>query len=977
MSIHEIRVSQGEGFDDPRGEQVRHEAAQIAQDPGDVTTHDVYYLEGVTDDEAQRMGQILSDPLTQAVSITPPFEMGDEPIKELDDGFVVKLGDNLYMAAIDIPDESIIEVAPLPGVMNPAVDPILEAAQTIGITPIGVQTGVEYRFQNHVPKTTVRSIMNRLLVNPTIEEVRTSSPITLEVKGSPEPVQTITLKGLGSEELVTLSQERKLALNQQEMRAIQKEAERLGRDLTDVELEYLAAAWSEHCGHKTFNAEIIGPDGEKQAPLFTRIKEGSRPFFDDREVLSAFHDNSGVWRFYDGTALCIKLETHNSPMNLEPYGGSATGTGGVLRDIVATGKGAKVINSQHMQFLAPLDYTQADVPDGCHTPRYLISRSVAGVRDYGNRMGVPTNDVSFHTHPNYRGKGSILVGAMGIMPEANAEKGVPKHGDLVIAAGGKTGRDGLHGATFSSESADTNTSNLHSGAVQIGNAIEEKKVFDAINEASQLGLIKAMTDCGAAGFASAVGEMGEDIGVTIDLDKAPLKYEGLSPWEIFLSESQERMVLAIDPENYDEIIRIFDKHDSNAVALGTFGSPKGEEPSLHVMYQGETVAHLSYDFIKNGPPSQPLEAVWTPLDVPERVPQRRDLSEVLAQVLANGNVCSTAPIVRQYDHEVQGTNALKPYGGVDGSGRNEAVVMTPVLGEPYAVVEAHGCNPTLTELDPRRGSIWAYVEAMSNFVAAGGNPDDAVAVNNFISATPTPRVMGALSESVDALMECVQEFRSPIISGKDSLSSTFKFPDGEILESPYNLIITIAGKIPNVEKTTSSDIKKPGSTLVLIGQQDLEAMGGSVYYEETGGSSARVPEIDLKTFHKTATTLHQAIQTGEVLSAHDVSEGGLATTISEMVFGGNCGATINIETAASRENTLFNETAGCFVVEVENEETAEQLFGDIPHQVIGKTHSHRLLAVHHIDTSTRELSSRIMSTQTLKNAWQRPFEEIF
>lgn len=948
MSVHEIRVKAKEEFGDHRSEHVQHEALQIGIEGVNVAeVTDIYYVEGVSDAQAAAFADIVTDPVTQEATLD---------VQSRWEG------------------ETIIEVAPLPGVMNPAVEQIMQAAETADISPKAVQTGVEYTIKKNISTKSLNSVVG-LLVNPTVEQVRQGHPTTLEVHGVAEDVQNIALRGLTDQELVSLSKERKLALSLPEMQSIQKEAERLGRDLTDVELEYLAAAWSEHCCHKTFNAEIKNTGGEIEKPLFKRIKDGSTPYFAEREVLSAFHDNSGVWRFYDGQALCVKLETHNSPMNLEPYGGSATGTGGVLRDIVATGKGAKVINSQHMQFLAPLDYRQQDIPQGCYTPRYLIGRSVAGVSDYGNRMGIPTNDVSFHTHPNYRGKGSILVGAMGIMPEYNAQKGEPNHGDLVIAAGGKTGRDGLHGATFSSESADTTTSKLHSGAVQIGNAIEEKKVFDAILEASEKGLIKAMTDCGAAGFASAVGEMGENIGVSIDLANAPLKYEGLSPWEIFLSESQERMVLAIDPQHYDELKVIFNKHGSHADVLGVFGSPDGEDPSLHVTYRGGVVAHLDYSFIKEGLPDQALKAELDQPSIKEIKPKDVDFIEALKLVLANGNVCSTEPIVRQYDHEVQGTNALKPFTGPNGESRNDATVMTPILGKPYGVIEAHGCNPALTELDPGNGSIWSYVEAMSNFVAVGGNPDDAVIVNNYISATPTPKVIGALSQSVDALMECVDEFHSPIISGKDSLSSTFKFPNGDILESPYNLIITVVGKIPDVEKTVSSDIKSPGSTLILIGKQDLDAMGGSVYYEETGGASAKVPEIDLKEFHKTTRSLYKAIQTGKVLAVQDVSEGGVAATVAQMAIGGNCGVLVYAE---GNDGEIFNETAGSFVVEVENEQVAQELFGE--YKVIGHTNEPQSdqQAVFSINRAKgQHISTDSVPIEELKKAWQQPLGEIF
>ncbi len=949
MSVHEIRVTPKQGFDDPRGKHVGHELEQLGLSAGNVDTTDVYYVEGITLKQAAELARVFADPVTQNLSLA-----------ERDDW----------------DDSSRIEVAPVPGVMNPAVEPIVLAAALAGVNPIAIQTGVEYRFGATVSERSLKGVVD-LLVNTTVEQVRRVKPDTLAVQGTLEAMQMVAIRKLDEVGLLALSKERKLALSLVEMQSIQQEARRLGRDMSDVELEYLAAAWSEHCCHKTFSAEIKNAKGKIEKPLFERIKDGSRPHFEARGVLSAFHDNSGVWSFYNGQALCIKLETHNSPMNLEPYGGSATGTGGVLRDIVATGKGARVINSQHMQFLAPLRYGPYDVPKGCHTPRYLIGRSVAGVRDYGNRMGVPTNDVSFHTHPDYRGKGSILVGALGIMPETNALKGEPMRGDLVIATGGKTGRDGLHGATFSSESADTSTSTLHSGAVQIGNALEEKMVFEAILEASERGLIKAMTDCGAAGFASAVGEMGENIGVTIDLANAPLKYDGLSPWEIFLSESQERMVLAIDPEHWDELKAIFEKHGSNADMLGVFGSPEDEAPSLHVTHNGKTVAHLDYSFIKNGLPGQVLEAEWTQPEISEEKPEIMPFAIALQRVLANGNVCSTEPFSRQYDHEVQGMNALNPYGGVSGSGRNEAVVMTPLLGEQYAVIEAHGCNPTIANIDPRKGSIWSYVEAMSNYVAAGGNPDDAVIVNNYIGPTPTPRVMGALSQSVDALMECVNEFASPVISGKDSLSSTFRLPGGEMLESPYNLIVTVAGRIPDVEKTVSSDIKKPGSRLVLIGKQDVRAMGGSVYYEETRGQSGQVPEVDLKAFHKTAQVLHKAIQTGKVLAAQDVAEGGIAATVTQMAIGGDCG--LLLEAGVRRFNEfMFNETPGCFVVEVNSLEEAEELFKDIGFQVLGKTIDSPVFSV----TRTHEHGAinqpgDFVDMKKLKAAWQRPFKEIF
>ncbi len=942
MGIHEIRVSPE--FSDPHAHGIERQAAQHGVDDLDIQTGRVFYIEGVTDEEAITLAEgLLSDPVTESYTVQQREDWNNA---------------------------NRIEVSPLPGVTNPEMASITYGAKLLGISPTAVESGTEYLFDDGVSRSARGSVVSTLLVNKTVEQVRSQAPETLIIEGAGGMIETLPIRGMDEVQLIELSKRRKVALNVREMGSIKQKADAMRRDIRDAELEYLGAAWSEHCCHKTTNAPIETAVGTKDS-IFQRIKDRSILYFEKRQVLSAFGDNSGVVRFYDGTAINIKLETHNSPRMVEPRGGAATGTGGVLRDINETGLGARPINSMHMDFTAAPDINPSLIPPNTLTPTQLLTGSVRGVGGYGNPMGIPTNNGSFHTHPDYRGKASILVGSMGIMQEKDAQKGSPLHGDLVVAVGGRTGLDGIHGATFSSESADSTTATVHSGAVQIGDPIAEKKMFDAVMEASEKGLIRAMTDCGAAGFASAIGELGEDIGVSVDLALAPLKYSGLQPWEIFLSESQERGVLAVAPEHAEEVQAIFAKHSSEATVLGIFGS--NGEPTLDVRYGDQQVIELDYEFIKNGRINEPLYAEWTPPDVTERLPVVTEWEELLTATLSDWNVCSKEPIVRRYDHEVQGSSAMTPYAGVNGDAPNNSAVMTPILGKPYAIIQAHGCNPRLTELDPSRGSTWSYVEAMSNYVAVGGNPDDAVIVNNYISATPTDRVMGALDMSVDALTTCVAEFESPIISGKDSLSSTYKNPDGTLIESPYNLIVTVAGKIPDVEKTVSTDIKKPGSTLVLIGQQDLESFGGSVYYDNFDGDSAHVPNIDIQSFHRTSTALHKAIQSGKVLAAHDVSEGGVAVTISEMLFGGDCGAELDFgDSDTPIENIFFNETAGCFVIEVDDEETAAELFGSIPHQVIGKTKEARRL-----DVSQGDITMPSVDLDTLKSAWKRPLQEVF
>ena len=345
----------------------------------------------------------------------------------------------------------------------------------------------------------------------------------------------IPIRKMNNTELLDLSRD-KLFLNLEEMKVVQEYFRRIGRDATDCEIEIIAQTWSEHCVHKTFKAKLI-VDGKEKKPLFKRLKDATEEVAHPL-VLSAFVDNSGVIEFFDGMAICGKVETHNSPSAIEPYGGAMTSSGGVFRDIVGTGLGAKVLASTDMFCFAPPGTPQDKIPAGCLHPHYLLRRVVAGVRDYGNRMGIPTNNGSLHFHPDFRAKPTVIVGAYGILPAATSRKSWPKAGDLVVTLGGRTGRDGIHGATFSSGEMTDRTMEVNASAVQIGNPIEEKRMFDAILAARDEGLIRTITDCGA-GFASAVGEMGSKTGARIALDRAPLKCPGLAPWEILLSGARK------------------------------------------------------------------------------------------------------------------------------------------------------------------------------------------------------------------------------------------------------------------------------------------------------------------------------------------------------------------------------------------------------------------------------------------------------
>ena len=940
MAIQEIRV--GQKNRDVKGEGVLSEAKRTLDVPGldNVRTARVYRLEGVSEKAAEKLAQtLLSEEIDQDHTLNEPL----------------------------INDASeIVEVAYKPGVMNPETSSIIKAANDMGIYPLAADSSTEYAFYGKVTNDEVSNVVRQLLVNKTVERVVYEKPETLIITGEPGFVEIVPLRTASSEDLVALSKD-KLFLSEEEMLIIRDHFNELGRDPTDCELEIIAARWSEHCGHKTFNAKVV-VEGKEKAPLFTRIKDTARKYF-GKDVVSAFDDNSGVGGFYDGQAVCGKVETHNSPSAIEPYGGSMTGSGGVFRDVLGTGQGAKVIVSTNMFCFAPHDLDNSELPPGTLHPDYLQRRVVAGVRDYGNRMGIPTNNGSVHYHPDFRAKPTIIVGAYGIVPEERAKKGQAKEGDLVVAIGGRTGRDGIHGATFSSGEMTDRTISVNSSAVQIGNAVEEKRMADAIIEARDSGLIRAITDCGAAGFSSAVGEMGENVGVSVDISKAPLKYPGLSPWEIWLSESQERMVAAIAPEKIEEFKVICRKYNVEATILGEFDGSN----ELTVKYGEEIAAKLSYEFLKNGLPQRTIYAQRPEKTIADEKPEESsDWVNILKKVMAHGNVASKEPIVRQYDHGVQGTNALSPFGGTKYDGPNDAVVLTPILDKPYGMVISHGMNPVLNNIDPYWGSVWAATEAMSNYVAVGGDPDTALLINNYIWPYPDEEAMWSLDRSVDAVIDMMDALERPVISGKDSLSSTYRGKDGQVIKIPPVLCISVFGKIPDVEKTVTSDIKNTGSKLVLVGAMS-ENMGGSTYYDVNGILGNKVPEVDLNKLPKVLRGVHKAIKSGKVLACHDVSEGGIISAVAEMAFGGDCGVKLAIDgNYEMPENFLFNETAGMFVIEVKDEETAEELFSDLPYVVIGETTSDKYIKVNKGDSELFKVE-----TDGLKNAWQAPLRGIF
>ncbi len=943
MGIQEVRVASLPGLKDPRGENILHTIVTFLgiHTIERISTARVYRFEGITSADADFLAKnLLTEEIYQRYTLNEPV---------IKDATVL------------------VEVAYKPGVMNPEADSIMKAAADLGIKGlVAVDSSTEYGFYGNVSEREVQTILKRLLVNETVERVVTEKPATLVIGGQATRTKIIPIRSMDDDALMELSRDN-LFLNLDEMRAIQNHFTGLGRDPTDCEVETLAQTWSEHCVHKTFKAELV-VDGQPKKPLLKRL-QGATDAANHPLVMSAFVDNSGVIAFYDGLAICGKVETHNSPSAIEPYGGAMTGSGGVFRDVMGTGKGAKVIASTDMFCLAPPDLPDDEVPEGCLHPRYLLERVVAGVRDYGNRMGIPTGNGSLHFHRDFRAKPTVIVGAYGIMPAEDALKGRPEKGDIAVVVGGRTGRDGIHGATFSSGEMTHRTMDVNASAVQIGHAIEEKRMSDALLKARDEKLIRAITDCGAGGFASAFGEMGEHTGVKIHLERVPLKYPGLAPWEIWLSESQERMALAVAPENLERLLEICREYNVEATAIGEFTGTR----QLEVYYGDNCVCKLDMDFLHKGLPRRTMQATGRRREIETVEPSPpEDWKKTSAMVMAHLNVCSKEPIVRVYDHGVQGSTVLPPYGGLPGGAPNDAVVLAPVPGKKYGVVISHGLNPVLNLADPYTGSIWAATEAVSNAVATGANPKDLVLIDNFIWPYPDEESLYDLDRAVDACVDFVKATGMPFISGKDSLSSTYRARDGSVIKIPPVLCVSCFGRVKDVTSTVSSDIKRPGSTLVLVGDRDINRMGGSTYFEVAGAQSANIPAINLETLPAVFNAIHSAISKGVVMACHDISEGGLLAALAEMCFGGDAGAEINIQEGCRADYFLFNETAGCFLVEVESPEIAKEMFTGVPFQLIGRSVKKQLITAFQGPGKLFEVS-----TASLFDAWQKPMREVF
>jgi phosphoribosylformylglycinamidine synthase len=931
------------------------------------------------------------------------------------------------------PKLSCVTVLLKPGVMDPVSQSVIAAANDLGIRPQAVATLRKY-WLSGADAAGVKALSTRLLANDAIEQVFLG-PLALDRLELGRPYQfelrTVAVRDLDDAALMKLSHEGQLYLQLAEMQTIRQYFRDLGREPTDAELETIAQTWSEHCSHKTLTGRIAYRDenGERQfgnmlkETIFAATQKIRERLGRDDWCVSVFEDNAGVVRFDENVNLAFKVETHNHPSALEPYGGANTGIGGVIRDIMGTGMGAKPICSTDVFCFAPPNWGKvgegeegrgedarsktgdalnlplshspslplSSLPPGVIHPLRVMRGVVEGVRDYGNRMGIPTVNGAVYFDERYLGNPLVYCGNVGLLPRDKSHKKA-EAGDLIVTIGGRTGRDGIHGATFSSAELTSQSEHLSGGAVQIGNAIEQKKVLDVLLVARDRGLFHAVTDCGAGGFSSAVGEMGEKIGAEVNLDRAPLKYEGLSYTEIWISEAQERMVLAVPEKSWPELEQLCRSENVEATVIGTF-TPTGR---LQLFYAGKRVADLSMEFLHKGRPPVVRQAVYEPqlqiADCGLGIESDNPKSEIrnpksaigtaniftgdLHKILASPNVASKEWIVRQYDHEVQGGSAVKAFVGAANDGPSDAAVLRPALGSRRGVVIACGMNPRYGDFDTYHMAASAIDEAVRNCVAVGADPKRIAILDNFCwGDCERPETLGSLVRAALACYDVAVALGTPFISGKDSLNNEFSYVDAagkkQTIAIPPSLLISAMGQIDDVAKCVTMDLKRPGNLLYLVGETRDE-LGGSHYAFVNGLTGGNVPTVNIDAAPAVFAAIHSSIESGLVRACHDLSEGGLAAAVAEMAFAGGLGAVIDLHSIAAQESTsavvkLFSESNTRFLCEVEPQHAVkfEKTLSGVAVAKIGQATDDARLVVR--DGDVKLIDADVFE---LKEAWQ-------
>ena len=910
--FYRIEVREKKGFFDAAGAAVKKdiEALSFKGRIKSVNTAQVYLLRGeISVSEIKKIcEELLIDPITQVYSYDGSFR--------------------------DEPGVKAVEIAYNPGVMDPVEESLKKALEDLGIKDIeAIRTAKRYLINGNLSIAQIRQVAEKVLYNKVIQHLVTGeSVIHPEVPPYKFELTIVDLINSGDDKLKKISKDGQLFLSLDEMKTIKNYFKKLKRNPTDCELETLAQTWSEHCKHKTFRG-LIKYEGKTIKNLLKNTVMKVTSELDKPWCVSVFKDNSGIIRFDEKNDICFKVETHNHPSALEPYGGAGTGIGGVIRDPMGTGLGAKPIINTDIFCFGPMDYPYKKLPKGALHPKRVMKGVVSGVRDYGNRMGIPTSNGAVCFDDDFVGNPLVFCGNVGIMPKDKAEKKVT-HGELIVVVGGRTGRDGIHGATFSSGELTHESEEVSGSAVQIGNPIQEKKVADTILQARDRNLYNSITDCGAGGLSSAIGEMGEESGAEVYLEKVPLKYKGLSYSEIWISEAQERMVLAVDQKNITELIKVFAAENVEATVIGKFTG----DGRLKLFYDGNKVCDMDMKFIHDGGPAVTRVAVWKkPLFKEPRIKKQKNFTPDLLKLLASPNIASKEWIIRQYDHEVQGGSIIKPLQGINGGGPGDASVTQPVFGSKRGIALSCGINPDYGKIDPYWMAASVIDEALRQIISVGANLDRCAILDNFCwGNTNKPDRLGGLVRASQACYDIAKAYGVPFISGKDSLNNEYS-TGKKTISIPPTLLISCISVVNDISRCITMDLKKPGNPLYMVGLT-YDELGGSQYYKMRGYTGNDVPKVDAIYGRALMERLSKAIEKRFVRSCHDCSEGGMAVTLAEMAFSGGIGADIDLSRWAppkgqpflDTERLLFSESNTRFVVEVSDENDFLKLMSGFP-----------------------------------------------
>jgi len=823
-------------------------------------------------------------------------------------------------------NEHIVEVLTKAETADSTHTETIRICKKMGINIEDFASGTSYSIEGNLGEERLKYLARAVLFNP-INEYYSLNSITPIWKSSCDTPKILSfdVAKMSNKELLQLSDRRRLSLNLKEMQSIRSYYMQEKRVCTDAELEMIAQSWSEHCVHKTFKANISFdssvPEEERQAypetvqgVLKTYIKKATdeiaKPW-----VISSFVDNAGIIELDDEWEVSFKVETHNHPSSLEPFGGANTGVGGVIRDIM--GVSAKPIATTDILCFAPHDMDVSSLPKGTIPPDEMAKGIVEGVRDYGNKMGIATVNGDIHYNELYATNPLVYCGCVGLAPRGK-HKREQKKGDRIVALGKRTGRDGIGGATFSSMEMG---GELENPPVQKGEPIIEKKVMDALLKMRDASLYSAITDCGAGGFSSSVGEMASVLGCEVELSNAKTKYDGLAPYEIWISETQERMVIAVPPSNMQAVLALCDEYDVEACDLGFF---TGQE-RIRVKWHGEDVINLSCKFLDEGLPTREMVAVCEKRTLAQKEYREPSLEEAIEKVVTSNAVPTKEEVVRSYDYEVQGGTVLKPFMGEAGHVGQVASVLKPLeTKSKCAVAISSSMHEREAMLHPYRATLLSIDEAVRKLVCVGCDPDRIALLDNFcLGSSKDGRVIWDLVEMARACYDGAKAFCTPFISGKDSFNNEYKKSDGSSIAIPPSLLISAIGRVEDVELVVSSVLKQEGSALYLVGNPNF-AFGASLFSSHFGIPccvNSEVAGVSLYEAPRIYANFYECIKKKLFLSTQIVGRGGIAKALHKMSYGEQLTGKLvdNLAKAVKASSLLqamFGETSSCFIVEV-------------------------------------------------------------